>query len=75
MSVQQKGSVLTWPLSEARPVHLFPQLQKVRSQLLRLTGIGGLLWFSCMGHYLGYRTHRLLMDMSLGMTLGSEDSK
>lgn len=72
MSVQQKGSVLTWPLAEARPVHLFPQLQKVHSQLL---SIGGLLWFSCMGHYLGYRTHRLLMDMSLGMTLGSEDSK
>lgn len=39
MSVQQKGDVLTWPLSKVRPVHLFPQLQKVCSQPLRLTNI------------------------------------
>jgi hypothetical protein len=39
MSVQQKGSVLTGPPSKARPVHLFPWLQKVCSQWLRLTDV------------------------------------
>lgn len=75
VSVQQKGSDLTWPLSQARPVHPFPQLQKGRSQLLRATDgcwltavvflYGSLLWSS----------PAIWMDMSLGMTVGSEDSK
>lgn len=74
-SVQQKGSDLTWPLSQARPVRHFPQLQKGRPQLL---GVTDGCWLTAMVFLCGsllWSSPAIWIDVSLGMTVGSEDSK